>query len=191
MEKSIAFDDYGIRLIKSERKTQTRRLLTKVIAKYGPSLYGGAGAELMVQEAFCIENTNLEYRADKPKARSMDSFIAIHELYDWQDASKMTLNEFRYKIAVISEGVERVQEITDEGAIDEGVYWSEKHDGWVIDEGGDFLSESPRETFKKWFVSIYGNEPWENNDFVVVLEFKAEQTRERVNFFDQILYSKC
>lgn len=182
MEKSIAFDDYGIRLIQSERKTQTRRLLTKVIDKYGPSLYGGAGAELMVQEAFCIEDGNLQYRADKP--------IAIHELYDWQDASKMTLNEFRYKISVISEKVERVQEITDEDAIDEGVYWSEKHDGWVIDEDGNFLSWSPKITFKNWFISIYGNDPWENNDFVVVLKFKAEQTRERVNFFDQILYSK-
>jgi len=185
MQKSISFNDQSIRLIRNGCKTQTRRPLAKVIEKYGPSLYDGIGAKLMVKEAFRLRYDNyLEYRADKP----MDSKVIPPPA--WKEPSEMTENESRLELTICAERVERVQEITEHGAIDEGVFWSDKHDGWVIDEDGSFLSESPRDTFQKWFVSIYGPEPWDTNDFVVVLEFKAEQTREKVNFFQEILSAK-
>jgi len=190
MQKSISFNDQSIRLIRKGCKTQTRRLFDKVIQKYGPSLYG-VGAKLMVQEAFRLfrernykMNTDsgyyLEYRADG----------AVDREIEWKKPSEMTQNESRLEITILAQRDEPVQEITDHDAIDEGVFWSNSHDGWVIDDDGSFLSESPRDTFKKWFISIYGPEPWDNNDCVVVLEFEAKQTRYKVNFFQQMLSAK-
>lgn len=66
----------------------------------------------------------------------------------------------RLSLDVTDIRIERVQQISDDDAIAEGIDWSE----------GDFLR--PQHVFQILWNSIHGGDAWDRNDWVWVVEFK-------------------
>ena len=185
--RPIKFNNDMVRAILAGHKTQTRRALTPqppegcgkllgpeiyepgVVDKAGdfqpgPSVYGvydewgeyglkcpfgQPGDRLWVKEEFAMKK-GVVYRADQP------------DDWGWDGKPPSSLKKWmsRILLEITTVRVERLQDITEEGAKAEGAAWS-KFNG-----GGYVIS-----FFNLW-KSIYGDDAWNENPWVWVIEFK-------------------
>ena len=114
--------------------------------------YGGPGDQLWVREAFtvCADN-NIFYRADgKP-----DPWDGVR----WKPSIHMPRLASRITLEITGVRVERLQDISEEDALAEGVTRSAL-DPWN------------RTAFARLWESINGPDSWDANPFVWVVEFK-------------------
>lgn len=83
----------------------------------------------------------------------------------------------RITLLVDAVRVERVQDITEEAAKAEGIYWSEDFEGWTSgrgeDETCDFHQSDPVESFSKLWCAINGDASWFANPWVTVTQFRV------------------
>lgn len=86
----------------------------------------------------------------------------------WRPSSHMPRWASRLTLKVTGVRVERVQDITDAGAIAEGARWSLKTTTSV-----DQCLGSPRAAFSNVWIGIYGKKSWYRNDWVWVIDFKV------------------
>lgn len=79
----------------------------------------------------------------------------------------------RLTLEVVDVRVERLQEISEEDAIAEGIRFDEKWEGYGIDGGRFFHCTDPRISYADLWDSINGKRsPWESNPWVWVIEFR-------------------
>jgi len=162
-ERPILFSGPMVRAILEGRKTQTRRIVKpqplrdRGVMAFNdgehPQMrcpYGKPGDRLWVRETWCpdVEPYTFRYKADgdEPLERWRPS---IH-IPRW--ASRITLE-------VVSVRVERLQNISEDDALAEGIT--------LVERG-----TSPVDQFNKLWESINGPGSWEANPWVWVVEFK-------------------
>lgn len=167
-----------VRALLEGRKTQTRRIVKRTALKwlndFSPEYvampdnnlcpYGYAGDRLWVREKWrpvvnCKTGAELfDYYADMP-----EQFHAQHREYKWKPSIHMPRKAAQIFLEVINVRIERLQDITHEDAIAEGVETLGLYPGYEV---------SSRGKYEGLWNSINGNESWEQNPWVWVIEFK-------------------
>lgn len=133
--------------------------------------YGMPGDQLWVREAFGRlqdeDGGGYVYRADLDP--DGDSWIK----QPWKPSIHMPREASRITLEIKSIRVERIQGISKEDAIDEGVFFNDILDGWQTDnEGRNFHGSDPRISFEGLWSSINGPKSWGENPWVWVIEFE-------------------
>ena len=166
------------------------------------SPYGNLGTQLWVRETWkpIAFGTN-QLKGDVIKVwyeatKSTNWMPATEKQYDavHPDADRLRPSihmprwASRTTLEIVSIRIERLQDITDDDAVREGVskarYLNPPHcDGWK-DYLGDVVLQSPRHSFETLWVSINGRESFDLNPFVWVIEFK----RVKPNLHPAILF---
>ncbi len=171
--------------------------------------YGAAGDILWVRETFvraglsedgesCIEGTQKYYYRADDEWTKMDWHHPDKEgpqdSPQWKPCIHMPKKACRIFLKVKSILVERVQDITDDEAISEGVLTLSEQ--WVHDNFQEYakawrawdkerllmaepqrppLGPSPRDRFKKLWENINGKDSWDINPWVWVIEFSIDK----------------
>jgi len=161
--------------------------------------YGYQGDRLWVRETFCVEsnfglgtyappfsdgrpvrNFNDEeygewweqchYEATDPKPYLVDH---TEKIVGWKPSIHMPRWASRILLEVTDVRIERLQDISREDALYEGVRYSEAFGGYVTDdEGRNFHHSDPVQSFCKLWCSIHGPESWDANPWVWVISFQ-------------------
>lgn len=190
-EKPILFNAEMVNAILSGRKTQTRRIISeKTLHLFGVAASAGEchpielcdqrsqsyyldfcplgkpGDQLWVREAFaaglCTEST-LAYRATH---KTEDLEEGWGETIKWTPSIHMPRWASRINLLITGVRVERLQDISDADASAEGCKISSM-------QSGDCLSDM----FARLWKSIYGEESWEANPWVWVIEFERMEAK--------------
>lgn len=80
-----------------------------------------------------------------------------------------------YKVRITGVRVERLQDISDEDCLREGVRYSPEIDKYYferVDKEQGFYFNSPREAFAALIDKVSGKGTWNSNPFVVVYKFE-------------------
>jgi len=187
-EKPILFSGPMIRAILAGRKTMTRRILKPQPAMCGSvgdrhsflsdlRLRFAVGDLLWVREAWAQYPIELNpqpediwYKAD---GRSPPSAAKVHR---WRSPIHMPRWASRITLRVTAVRVERLQEISEEDAQAEGIYWSEESEGWTSGRNGhefcDFHGAWATFSFRKLWNSLHGPDAWDANPWVSVTSFE-------------------
>lgn len=175
-ERPILFSGPMVRAILDGRKTQTRRIVKPQptndyvtfmplsselvgVTKHGGPIdnrgwlhcpYGKTGDRLWVRETWCpdVEPYTFRYKADGGEP-----------LERWRPSIHMPRWASRITLEVVSVRVERLQDISEEDALAEGIT--------LVERG-----TSPVDQFNKLWESINGPGSWEANPWVWVVSFK-------------------
>lgn len=113
------------------------------------------------------------YRADQPDY-PVNIGVGMH---GWGPSIHMPRALCRIVLEIINIRVERVQDITSDGAIAEGAYEVRKvgddiaHATWTMG-GLDWRYDAPREAFAATWDFIYSGLGWDGNPWVWVITFK-------------------
>ncbi len=189
-ERPILFSAPMVRAILEGRKTMTRRavripnwqdnetertkLLIDGIKKGFPKCpYGKPGDRLWVRETFTESSSGVIYRADPMFDHCKKGDIS----WKWKPSIFMPRKFSRITLEITNVRVERLQDITEDDADDEGVeicgydqlfgcpYYKNYQGGKPFYCGG-------KDSFKSLWESINGPASWSTNPFVWVVEFK-------------------
>lgn len=200
--KPISFSPAMVEAILAGRKNQTRRIITGtaldwlINAEFTPEFvanpdnhlcpFGKPSSILWIREEHRIFDTvgtwHCEFK-DGTITRHLESDIpadtlkrlkARKTLGKWQRARFLPRYFARTYLKVTDIQVERLQDISEEDAIGEGVQG--EFDTWQDygqkDEIGSFVMESARESFRTLWEKINGPGSWEANSWVWVVKFK-------------------
>ena len=196
---SIKFNQQGIEAILNGNKTMTRRPI-KLPKDFNIDSFGTAlddnysviearfddydadetifikpkykvGETVFVQEEFCLneEVNEVVYRADYESGWS--GFCAY-----WSPSSKMTEKEARIFLKITNIKVERLQDISEEDCVKEGVIEYGYIDGSMLFYTSELKSFSSSEVFH---YGIWNNLPykapydWNSNPYVFIYEFEV------------------
>lgn len=139
------------------------------------SPYGKTGDRLWVRETwayvdFAGEDNGYVYRATDPDWETTEE-------WRWRPSIHMPKAAARIWLEVTEVRVERLQEISEEDAIAEGVETMsidrvKCYRDYGGDDGEDTWIGSPTISFETLWQSINGAESWEQNPFVWVIKFK-------------------
>jgi hypothetical protein len=191
-EKPILFSGEMVRAILAKQKTQTRRVMkpqpTHVrdvnFAEFGESLkeikcpYGNIGDRLWVREG--LVKNSLEgwvYKVDESPVlvgkKDLTAMIGWAHHKDKYHCASIHMPRWasRITLEITNLRVERVQDISQDDAIDEGCTWGEKvrlPGAWE-----KVWTKSPVSDFHTLWDSINGKKyPWDSNPWVWVVTFK-------------------
>ncbi|EPC8212034.1 morphogenetic protein [Yersinia enterocolitica] len=197
-EKPILFNAEMVNAILSGRKTQTRRIISEktlhlfdVAACAGEchplelrddrsqSYYlefcplGKSGDQLWVRETWArynIDQTShdMAYRATTPADWPKEGL--------WRPSIHMPRWASRINLLITGVRVERLRDISQEDAQAEGMELT----GWRPtysdpDSGGE--CETPYDNFAELWISIYGEESWQANPWVWVIDFERMEAK--------------
>ena len=180
-ERGIIFTGEMVRAILDGRKTQTRRVVKHIPDLGSPDMwckkieivnqicgdfkrycpYGQPGDRLWVRETWAPWPelwTRSDIRDQSPLYRAERPFVGND--VKWRPSNHMPRWASRINLEITDVRVERVQDITDEDALEEGV----DPDGYI-----------PRTQFEALWNSIYEKRGhgWDKNPWVWVIEFKV------------------
>lgn len=191
-ERPVIFNAEMVRAILDGSKTQTRRALTshhinliKFAAHIGECYpledmhdgsqsyyrqycpFGQIGDRLWVRETFAkglCTKSGLAYRAThKPEDLEEGWFEQIK----WTPSIHMPRWASRINLEITNVRVERLNDISEEDALaegmDNGTSEAARAVGWY---------EKPRRAFRRLWSQIYGDDNWDANPWVWVIEFK-------------------
>jgi hypothetical protein len=202
-ERPILFSGPMVRAILDGRKTQTRRvvkpqpdfpLLCRILdGTWGECFsgedwfcpYGQPGDFMWVREKWnvieCFEDGEGGYPFSSiPKTRPAHSccLYAADRIDDgpWRPSIHMPRWASRILLRIKSVRVERLQEITEEGAIAEGVERDSDTGLWKNHDSKTSLGwiavDDPLMSFRTLWYSVNGIESWDANPYVWVVEFE-------------------
>jgi hypothetical protein len=197
-ERPILFSTPMVQAILQGRKTQTRRIvnpqpLTGMTHVAGnlwrpleqpPSLngkllgcqYGKRGDILWVRETWGKAQSNYAH-SDTYLYKADDYPDDFSPVAKWKPSIHMPKEAARIFLKIIDVRVERLQEISQEDAISEGIEFkidetSVSLNSYKIYEANNWWDENPIQSFKSLWESINGQESWNKNPWVWVIEFE-------------------
>lgn len=146
--------------------------------------YGKRGEVLWVRETWALmdlyDKDSVVYKADfieRYGGWERDTNEGIERIETWKPSIHMLKSACRLKLEILSITVERLHDITEEDAIREGI---EKFDGFVpehwVAQYKNYLRpgtcSAPIQSFESLWQSINGEESWQSNPWVWVINFK-------------------
>jgi hypothetical protein len=200
-ERPILFSGEMVRAILEGRKTMTRRVVKDPICTnkeiygedggltwYGnfglrkPCKFGAVGDRLWVKETFCQPTFEEKcfYRADMPihidrKESGLNEDIDfVDSDFKWKPSIFMPRWASRITLEIVSVRVERLQDITEKDAKEEGI----KQVTCGLDETcfeyarNENAYSTAKQAFEALWKKINGAESWVANPWVWVIEFK-------------------
>ena len=208
--KGILFKPEMIQAIIGRRKTQTRRVIKPqppdgyhspihiLDGAYGfqkpsqghpPFLARPpyrAGETVYIKEAYCPECYKIDgiedacYRIDEDDLESTPTPIDCLQL-KWESPLFMPQWAARYFIVILDVKAQRLQEITNEDIVAEGVLRGEfkcnpgfpNAVAWRYHDGGEYWGQSGVPVFQRLWDSVNPKYPFDSNPWVFVYEFKA------------------
>jgi hypothetical protein len=200
----IIFSDEMYQAILDSRKTQTRRIVKKVPKKldlkelyeYSSSYihsqcpYGQPGDLLWVRER-TIEIEYRHYHDLKDEGKNPGLFLYKNDIspfaynvlqlkygYDnWKSPIHMQKDAARIWLQITDIRVERLQDISDEDAIAEGILkvGTHRYKNYLKDLNDEYFL-SPLTSFRSLFESVNGEQVWYQNPWVWVISFKVLST---------------
>jgi len=138
-----------------------------------PCPFGAVGDRLWVRETFGFEirsvggspHEQLVYRASKPDAVRLYECNGKPQPVKWTPSLHMRRKHSRITLEITGVRVERLQDISHSDAKSEGC--------WYGRGGGEpDFGVNPSDHFPTLWASIYGEENWQANPWVWVIEFK-------------------
>lgn len=133
--------------------------------------FGNAGDLLYVRETFAyfdgISNT-LKKGTILYKEEKVANFINTK----WTPSIHMKKEYSRIKLEVVSVIPERIQDISAEDCIKEGIVQGFGQKYGLPNWDREDCCSTPKEAYKKLWISCYGKKSWEDNIWVWVLNFK-------------------
>jgi len=195
-ERPILFSTPMIQAILDDRKTQTRRVVKepKALWKKGMLLksgkmicpYGKPGDILWVRETWC-NSWNINTQEWDVMFKASEGYV-----YDedgpvrWKPSIHMPKSAARIWLEITDVRVQRLQDITEEDAIAEGVKFTS--DGYInyIDHEPTYFNgaHSAKKSFQTLWDSINGKSqgdrpamPWSANPWVWAITFKVLSTK--------------
>lgn len=198
-ERPIIFNNEMVRAILDGRKTQTRRIIKPQPVMYEPGQsvhvsdmindalhcpLGQIGDRLWVREAFRVHSRATDVATLVYKASERNSWTEqTHRVpvavcnkpatpEKWTPSLHMPRWASRILLEITDVRVERLNAISEENAAAEGVaqfrggFWKHYQPGWTQHQ------LSARGSFVTLWKSIYGEESWQSNPWVWVIEFK-------------------
>ncbi|CNL30274.1 phage-like protein [Yersinia enterocolitica] len=203
-EKPILFNAEMVNAILSGRKTQTRRIMKvqpqvterrlrelgawqdgfnlsqQVNAAFQAGFIdvscplGKPGDQLWVRETWNKHGGLLTYRADHDWIEEMRKATVCPA--KWVPSIHMPRWASRINLLITGVRVERLQDISQEDAQAEGMELT----GWRPtysdpDSGGEY--ETPYDNFAELWISIYGEESWQANPWVWVINFERMEAK--------------
>ena len=197
-EKPILFSSEMVRAILDGRKTQTRRIVKpqpepgKVKSPDISCPYGTIKDRLWVRETFSYyrafgeklaDNPPVIYRADEDNCGQFPVFLDNQIVYVnqrdlWKPSIYMPRKASRINLEITNIRVERLQNITEEDAINEGVemlsgYNPENKFYKNYNSNSQHWFETAKQSFRSLWQSINGPESWDKNPLVWAIEFKV------------------
>lgn len=161
------------------------------VSKANPACpYGQPGDRLWVREAFGLQirhygggtGEHIVYRATNPDAIYCKSAEGHEYPVKWKPSIHMPRHSSRILLEITAVHVERLQDISEEQAKAEGIVGVafRPDDGWPIctgymvgpDDGKSQLQTTAAGAFAGLWSSINGQENWDANPWVWVVEFK-------------------
>lgn len=195
-ERGMIFNDEMVRAILGGNKTQTRRIVeekfygravaAELLAKHCP--YGQPGDRIWVRETYRVHGkatdvATLVYRASVRNSWTEQTHRVPVEVCNkpvsekWTPSIHMPRWASRILLEITNVRVERLNDISECDARDEGVPPAGSllpdHPGTFLTPKGDFAMA--RVAFQRLWESIYGEESWNVNPWVWVIEFKRIQ----------------
>lgn len=192
-ERPILFSAPMVRAILEGRKTQTRRIVkpqpTRPVANMGmgyfseepnnlraPYLkcpYGEPGERLWVRETWAgVKQLGGIWVREKFHYRASEG---DNELIKWKPSIHMPRVACRIILEITNIRVERLQDISDKDAAEEGLFLEPVVAGttpmWRYNSSSDWYSHT-KNCFKGLWQSINGEGSWDANPFVWVVDFK-------------------
>ncbi|ELI8407955.1 morphogenetic protein [Yersinia enterocolitica] len=198
-EKPILFNSEMVNAILSGRKTQTRRIISeKTLHLFDVATSAGEchplelcddrsqsyhlefcplgkpGDQLWVRETWNKHGGLITYRADHDWIEEMRKATVCPA--KWVPSIHMPRWASRINLLITGVRVERLQDISQEDAQAEGMELT----GWRPtysdpDSGGE--CETPYDNFAELWISIYGEESWQANPWVWVIEFECMEAK--------------
>ena len=195
MTKKIMFNDKFLltKAVLDGRKTQTRRLLTLTLHKkadrgdslieVSPSKYR-VGEVIAVAQSYCsiaeeLENSNnatcaAHYEKNVQKA---SEYISWMEHPGFNNKMFVAADMMIHQIRITDVRVERLQDISDEDCIKEGVRKVVNENGiyvqYYVGKGDNACSfENPRKAFAYLINKVSKKGTWESNPYVFVYDFE-------------------
>ncbi|MCM1067161.1 MAG: hypothetical protein NC418_06285 [Muribaculaceae bacterium] len=203
--KKIMFNDrYGLtEAVLSGRKTQTRRIVPRIFFTY---THDFDGDRLVCEDAWGdwhdIRETRFAYRVGEVVAVAQSYkdagvkdvpspieciFYEAHHLKGWSNKMLVRADLMPHQIRITNVRVERLQDISDEDCIREGIVeacvnnnWGNCASHWEYnvpyedDLGRAKLLRglTPQETYAALIDRISGNGTWDSNPYVFVYDFE-------------------
>lgn len=133
------------------------------LARLGRCPYGRHGDRLWVRETYADIGCRLTYRADAGDG-------AHCQVKKWTPAIHMFRKDSRILLEITAVRVERLQDITEQQAIEEGVHRDVRK--WFKSDEGGLAHDSAGNAFADLWCTINGPESWNANPWVWVVEFK-------------------
>ena len=160
-ERPIIFSSPMVRAILDGRKTQTRRDIKEKLmcgedAHVNNCQYGKPGDRLWVRETFCYHDDLARY------LYKADGVTGVK----WKPSIFMPRIASRIMLEITGIRVERLQDISEEDAIAEGVDGENE----AAKIGAEWY-EKPKRAYRRLWKSINGTGSWDLNPFVWVIEF--------------------
>lgn len=200
-ERPMLFNDAMVRAILNGTKTQTRRVVERKNGQYIPPSpstdipgwrqllrscpFGQPRDRLWVRECFAIV-PRTAYRGCEgvqQVLRPNDDHDAAVFRADWERSAPrpwrpsihMPRWACRLVLEIVSVRVERLQDISEEDSRAEGASWvdgGEEAGGWTHTGGDETDFLTAKESFRSLWSSVYGEESWNANPWVWVVEFR-------------------
>jgi hypothetical protein len=187
-ERPILFSTPMVRAILDGRKTQTRRLVSETHLPFiediiknlyrwdkRPFPYGKKGDKLWVRETFVNLTENNDGKLFAAYKADFDSqaFVGVGgKKCKWNPSIFMPRWASRITLEIISVRVERLQEISEQDAIAEGIYLLSGDGGGYKFAAGEQEYDTAKEAYIELWKSINGADSWSKNPHVWVIEFK-------------------
>lgn len=180
--KKIMFNDrYGLtEAVLSGRKTQTRRIAPKD-PPLGNWKETEAKARFRVGEVVAIAQSYKDcgFCPETPlmEANGIGGYVKTQYSRGWTNKMFVRADLMRHHIRITNVRMERLQDISDEDCIKEGIEWDHKAQRFYVRYDSKthsrmWFAETPRETYSALIDSISGKGTWETNPYVFVYDFE-------------------
>lgn len=187
--KKIMFNDrYGLtQAVLKWQKTVTRRIMNRQpnpddIAYMEPKDYPCQPPYKVgeiVAVAQCYADIHSELMIGDFGDDCYDSFknAVVHDKAGWHNKMFVQADLMPHHIRITSVRPERLQDITDEDCLKEGLEWQHGANMFYVNynrtnNSRELLGDTPREAFASLIDKISGRGTWERNPFVWRIEFK-------------------
>lgn len=193
MKKIMFSEQYGLQQAVLEgRKTMTRRIIDSKTSS-GANDYvqriHGTGLDFLdyflehsrykVGEVVAIARSYAETLKDPNPRINRRRKELLRRSPGWTNKMFVLAELMTYRIRITAVRIERLQDISDEDCMREGVWKLESDgcptmftfDGWRFKNKVNRCTDSPKEAFEALFKKLSGKKAWDDNPWVFVYEF--------------------